>query len=103
MPSDQVLSLVPKLVVLQDLLDLILLVFVDCYWWAIVSHPIVLIGLQQAYVKDIMNASQRLPMPSASEIQTVGSLPYSLSHLEWSKKPVVQLPGALQSQVPSAQ
>ena len=38
----------------------------------------------------------------AREVQTVGSLPYTLSYLEWSNEPVVQLPGALQSQVPSA-
>ena len=103
MLSNQVLSLVPKLAVLQDLLDLVLLVFIDSYWWGVGRQPVVLIGLQQAYMKDVVYASQRLPMPSASEIQMVGSLPYSLGHLEWSNKPVVQLPGALQSQVPSAQ
>ena len=53
-------------------------------------------------MKDIVYAFQRLPMPSASELQTVGSLPYSLGHLERSNEPVVQLPVALQSQVPSA-
>ena len=87
---------------LQDLLNLVLFVFIDCHWWGIGSHSIVLIGLQQADLKDIMDASQRLPMPSASEIQMLSSLPYSLGYLEWSNEPVVQLPGALQSQVPSA-
>ena len=87
---------------LQDLLDLVLFMFIDFHWCGIGIHPIVLIGLQQADVKDFMDASQRLSMPSTSEVQTVGSLPYSLGHLEWSNKPVVQLPGALQSQVPSA-
>ena len=87
---------------LQDLLDLVLFVFIDCHWWGVGNHPIFLIGLQQADVEDIMDASQYLPMPSASEIQMLGSLPYSLGHLDWSNKPVVQLPGALQSQVPSA-
>ena len=86
----------------QDLLDLALFMFVNCYWWGIGSHPIVLMGLQKADVEDVMDASQSLLMPSASEIQMVGSLPYSLGHLEWSNEPVVQLPWALQSQVPSA-
>ena len=96
------MSIVPKLSVLQDLLDLVLFMFINCYWWGVGSHPIVLIGLQQADMKDVMDASQSLPMPSASEIQMVGSLPYSLGHLEWSNEPVMQLPGALQPQVPSA-
>ena len=87
---------------LQDLLDLVLFMFIDFHWWDVGSHSIVHIGLQQADVKDAMNASQRLSMPSTSEVQTVGSLPYSLGHLEWSNKPVVQLPGVLQSQVHSA-
>ena len=87
---------------LQDFLDLILFVFIDFHWWGIGSHSIVLIGLQQADVKDVMNASQRLSMLPAREVQTVGSLPYTLGYLEWSYKPVMQLPGALQSQVPSA-
>ena len=102
MPSDQVLSSSSKLSVLQDLLDFILLVFIDLYWWRIGSHPVALIGLQQAYMKDVMCASQSLPMPSASEIQMVGSLPYSFGHREWSNKPVMQLPGALRSQFPRA-
>ena len=88
---------------LQDLLNLVLFMFIDCYWWDVGSNPIVLIGLQQADVKDVMNASQRLSMLPTREVQTVGSLPYTLGYLEWSNKPVVQLPGALQSQVPSAQ
>ena len=54
--------------VLQDLLDLVLFVFIDFHWWGVGSHTIVLIGLQQADVKDAMDASQRLSMPSASEI-----------------------------------
>ena len=41
-------------------------------------------------------------MPPAREVQMVGSLPYMLGYLEWSNEPVVQLPGALQSQVSSA-
>ena len=100
-PSDQVLSLVPKLSVLQDLFDLVLLMFIDFYWWVVGSHYVVLIGLQQAYVKAVMYASQCLPMPSVSEVQMLGSLPYLLSHRKWSNKPVMQLPGALQS-LPSA-
>ena len=95
MPSDQLLSLVPKLSVLQDLLDFILLMFIDFYWGGVGSYSVVLIGHHHAYVKDVMYASQRLPMPFASEVQMVGSLPYPLSHREWSKKPVMQLPGAL--------
>ena len=87
---------------LQDLLDLVLFIFIDFHWWGVGSHSIVLIGLQQADVKDVMNASQRLSMLPAREVQTVGSLPYTLGYLEWSNEPVVQLPGALQSQVPSA-
>ena len=101
MPSDQVLSSSSKLSMLQDLLNFVLLVFIDLYWWDIGSHPIFLIGLQQAYMEDVMYASQSLPMPSASEIQMVGCLPYPLGHGKWSNKPVMQFPGALQSQVPS--
>ena len=102
MSSDQVLSSASELSVLQDLLNLVLFMFIDFHWWGIGSHSIVLIGLQQADIKDVMNASQCLSMPSASEVQMVGSLPCSLGHLECSNKPVVQLPGALQSQVPSS-
>ena len=87
---------------LQDLLDLVLFLFIEFHWWGVGSHPIVLIGLQQAGVKDVMNALQRLSMLPAREVQTVGSLPYTLGYLEWSNEPVVQLPGALQFQVPSA-
>ena len=57
MPSDQVLCLVPQLTVLQDLLNLVLFMFIDFHWWGVGSHSIVLIGLQQADVEDIMNAS----------------------------------------------
>ena len=57
MPSDQVLYLVPKLTMLQDLLDLVLFMFIDFHWWDIGSHSIVLVGLQQADVEDVMNAS----------------------------------------------
>ena len=88
--------------VLQDLLDLILFMFIDFHWWGIGGHSVILIGLQQADVKDVMNASQCLSMLPAREVQMVGSLPYTLGYLEWSNEPVVQLPGALQSQVPSA-
>ena len=101
MPSDQVLSPASKLSVLQDLLDLTLLIFIDYYWWGIGSHSIVLVGLQQSYVKDIMDASQHLPVPSSSEVQAV-SFALSLQHGEWSNEPVMQFPGALQSQVSSA-
>ena len=87
---------------LQDLLDLVLFLFIDFHWWGVGSHSIILIGLQQADVNDVMNASQRLSMLPAREVQTVDSLPYMLGYLEWSNEPVVQLPGALQSQVPSA-
>ena len=75
---------------------------IDCYWWGVGSHPIVLIGLQQADVKDIMEASQRLSMHSASEVQVVSCLTYSLGNGEWSNEPVMQFPGALQAQVSSA-
>ena len=88
--------------VLQDLLDLVLFMFIDFHWWGVGNHSIVLIGLQQADVKDVMNASPRLSMLSAREVQMVGSLSYSLGYLEWSNEPVVQLPGALKSQVSSA-
>ena len=88
--------------VLQDLLNLVVFVFIDCHWWGVGSHSIVLIRLQQAYVKDIMYASQCLSILSTREVQMVGSLPYSLGYLEWSNEPVLQLPGTLQSQVPSA-
>ena len=88
--------------VLQDNVNLVLFMFIDCHWWGVGSHPIVLIGLQQVDVKDVMNALQRLSILPAREVQTVGSLPYMLGYLEWSNEPVVQLPGALQSQVPSA-
>ena len=87
---------------LQDLLNLVLFMFIDFHWWGIGSHSIVLIGLQQADIKDVMNASQYMSMLSAREVQTVGSLRYTLGYLEWSNEPVVQFPGALQSQVPSA-
>ena len=102
MPSNKVLCLVPQLMMLQDLLNLVLFMFIDFHWWAVGSPSIVLIGLQQADVKDVMNAFQRLSMLSAREVQVVGSLPYTLGYLDWSNKPVVQLPGALQSQVPGA-
>ena len=87
---------------LQDLLNLVLFMFIDFHWWGVGSHSIVLVVLQQADVKDLMNALQRLSMLPAREVQTVGSLPYTFSYLEWSNEPVVQLPGALQSQVFSA-
>ena len=87
---------------LQDLLNLVLFMFIDFHWWGVGSHSIVLVGLQQADVKNVMNALQRLSMLPAREVQMVGSLTYPLGYLEWSNKPVVQLPGALQSQVPSA-
>ena len=88
--------------VLQDLLDLVLFMFIDFHWWDVGSHSIVLVGLQQADMKDVMNALQRLSMLPTREVQMVGSLPYTLGYLEWSHKPIVQLPGALQSQVSSA-
>ena len=82
---------------LQDLLDLEFFMFIDCHWWGVGSHSIVLVGLQQADVKNVMNALQRLSMLPAREVQMVGSFSYTFGYLEWSK-----LPGALQSQVPSA-
>ena len=42
--------------VLQDLLDLVLFMFIDFHWWDVGSHSIVLEGLQQADVEDVMNA-----------------------------------------------
>ena len=87
---------------LQDLLNLVLFMFIDFHWWGIGRHPIVLIGLQQADVKDIMNALQCLSKLPAREVQMVGALPYTLGHLKWSNEPVMWLPGALKSQVPSA-
>ena len=97
MPSDQVLSPASKLSMLQDILDLVLLVFIEYYWWGVGSHSIVLVGLQQSYVKDIMDALQRLSVPSTSEVKAIGCLPYSFQHGEWSNEPVMQFPGALQS------
>ena len=87
---------------LQDLLNFVLFMLIDFHWWGVGCHSIVLIGLQQADVKDVMNASQCLSMLPAREVQMVGSLPYMISYLKWSNKPVMQLPRALQSQVPSA-
>ena len=86
---------------LQDLFDCVL-VFIDYDWWGVGCHSGVLVGLQQSYVKDIMDASQRLPVPSASEVQVVSCLPYPIGDGEWSNKPVMQFPEALQSQVSSA-
>ena len=83
---------------LQDLLDFVLFVFIDFHRWNVGNHSIVFEGLQQADVEDIMNALQRLSMLPAREVQMVGSLPYMLGCLEWSYEPVMQLPGALQSQ-----
>ena len=53
-------------------------------------------------MEDIMYASQHLPVPSASEVQAVSCGPYPFGDGEWSNEPVMQFPGALQSQVPSA-
>ena len=102
MPSDQVLSPASELSVLQDLLNFDLFIFIDYDWWGIGCHSIVLVGLQQSHVEDIMDASQCLHVPSSSDVQAVGCLPYPLGNGEWSNKPVMQFPGALQSQVPSA-
>ena len=41
---------------LQDLLDLVLFVFIDFHWWDVGNHSIVLEGLQEADVEDVMNA-----------------------------------------------
>ena len=87
---------------LQDLLDFVLFVFIDFHWWDVGSHSIVLEGLQEADVEDVMNAPSRLPMLPAREVQMVCSWPYTFGHLEWSYEPVVKLPWALQSQVSSA-
>ena len=102
MPSDQVLSSASKLSMLQDLLDLVLLIVNGYNWWGVGFHPIILIGLQQSHVEDIMHASQCLPVPSSSEVKAVICAPYPLGDCEWSNKPVMELPGALQSQVSSA-
>ena len=75
---------------------------IDFHWWDVGSHSIVLVQLQQVDVKDVTNALQCLSMLPTREVQMVGSLPFTLGYLEWSNEPVVQLPGALQSQVPSA-
>ena len=77
MPLDQVLSPASKLSMLQDLLNLVLLVFINYYWWSVGSHPIVPIGLQQSYVKDVMYASQHLP------IKTLASAVYHPSKLSY--------------------
>ena len=42
---------------LQDLLNLVLFMFIDFHWWDVGSHSIVLVGLQQANVEDVINAS----------------------------------------------
>ena len=41
---------------LQDLLDLVLFVFIDFHRWDVGNHSIVLEGLQEADVEDVMNA-----------------------------------------------
>ena len=64
---------------LQDLLNLVLLVAINYNRWAIGFHPIILIGLQQSHVEDIMDASQCLPVPSSSEVQAVICGPYPFS------------------------
>ena len=102
MPLDQVLSSASELSVLQDLLDLILLVFINYNWWGVGCHSIVLVGLQQSHVEDIVDASQCLPVPSSSKLQAVSCLPYLLRNGEWSNQPVMQFLGALESQVSNA-
>ena len=42
--------------VLQDLLDLVLFVFIDLHRWDVGGHSIILEGLQEADVEDVMNA-----------------------------------------------
>ena len=69
MPLDQVLSPSPELPVLQDLLNLVLLVVIDHNWWGVSLHPIILIGLEESHVEDIVDTSQRLPVSSSSEVQ----------------------------------
>ena len=50
------MCLVPQLTVLQDLLDLVLFVFIDFHRWDVGGHSIMLEGLQEADVEDVMNA-----------------------------------------------
>ena len=102
MPLDKVLSLSPELPVLQDPLDLILLVVIDHNWWGIGLHSIILIGLEKFLEEDIVDTSQRLPVASSSEVQVINCEPYPLGNGEGSNLPVMQVPGVLQFQVPSA-
>ena len=65
-PSDQLLNPSPELPVLQNLLNLILLTVINHNWWAIGLHPIILIGLEESHVENIVDTSQCLPVPSSS-------------------------------------
>ena len=87
---------------LQGLLDLILLVVIGHNQWGIGLHPTVLIGLEESHVEDIVDTSQRLPVPYSSEVQVISCQPYPLGNGELSNEPVMQFPGALQPQVSSA-
>ena len=93
MPLDQVSSLSPELSVLQDPLDLVLLIVINYDWWGVGLHPIILIGIEQSNVKDIMDLLQCLPVASSSEVQVVGYLPYPYGNGESFNVPVMQLPG----------
>ena len=86
---------------LQDPLNLILLILIDHNWWHIGLHSIILIGLEESHAKDIIDSLQHLPVTSSSEVQAIGSLPYSLHDYEVTNIPAMQFPGALQSQVSS--
>ena len=52
-------------------------------------------------MKDIVDSSEGLPVVPASEVQAIGSLPYLPHDGKGANEPVVQFPGALQSQLPS--
>ena len=82
MSSAQVVSSASELSVLQELLNLVLLIVIDYDWWSIGLHPIILIGLQQSHVKDIIDTLQHLPVSSSSEVQPIGCEPYPLGNGE---------------------
>ena len=87
---------------LQDDLDLVLLVFIDHNRWSFGLHSIILIGLEESHVEDIMDASLHLPVASSSEVQAISCEPYLFGNGEGSNVPVMHFPGALKSQVSSA-
>ena len=87
---------------LQDPLDLLLLIVIDHNRWGVGLHPIILIGLKKSHVEDMVDSLQCLLLAPSSALQVVGSLPYALRNSEGANIPIMQFPGALQSQASSA-